>query len=183
MVTEAFVGAAEANACAVHGPLAPADVPGAVIEITRGHAGGGEIAVPDHDYLLDDLDVPRRLAAAGLRLLRPVDDTWARHLPDAPVGVTSASLAVASTGTVAVVSAPGAPRAISLLPPVHVCVLRTGDVLAEFADAIGRVATAGLPSALTWVGGPSRTADLEMHQTLGVHGPKVVELVLVDDAR
>ena len=64
---------------------------------------------------------------------------------------------------------------------MHVCVLRVSDVVPEFADAIEQVATALLPSALIWVGGPSRTADLEMIQTLGVHGPKVVELVLVSN--
>jgi L-lactate dehydrogenase complex protein LldG len=113
-------------------------------------------------------------------VVRPGESDWAVRLVDAAVGITSASVAVAATGTVAVVSGPGAPRATSLLPPVHVCVLRSADVVAEFADAIDRVGAQTLPSALIWVGGPSRTADLEMHQTLGVHGPKVVELVLVD---
>ncbi len=51
--------------------------------------------------------------------------------------------------------------------------------MATFADAIARVAAGPLPSALTWIGGPSRTGDLEMIQTLGVHGPAAVEVVLV----
>ena len=48
------------------------------------------------------------------------------------------------------------------------------------ADAVTRVASGPLPSALTWVGGPSRTGDLEMIQTLGVHGPAAVEVVLLE---
>ncbi|MGQ0805195.1 MAG: LutC/YkgG family protein [Actinomycetota bacterium] len=179
-MTEAFAAAAAANTCAVHGPLARSDVPAAVLDNERGHADGGHVADPDGDALLDELAVPARLTKAGLALVRPGDADWALRLADAAVGITSASVAVAATGTVAVVSGPGAPRATSLLPPVHVCLLRTGDIVAEFTDAIDRVGADALPSALIWVGGPSRTADLEMHQTLGVHGPKVVELVLVD---
>jgi len=179
MVTEAFAAAAAANACVVHGPLAPADAAGAVVEIVRAHADASEVAVPDGDALLESLDVPPALAAAAIPLVRPGDTDWTHRLAGAAVGITSASVAVAATGTVAVVSGPGAPRATSLLPPVHVCVLRADDVVAEFADAIDRVGAEALPSALIWVGGPSRTADLEMHQTLGVHGPKIVELVLV----
>jgi L-lactate dehydrogenase complex protein LldG len=182
MVTDVFARTAAENACVLHGPLPRERVATRVVEIVGGHADRGEVAVPDRDTLLDDLEVPKRLMAAGVALLRPGDDGWADRLPDAAVGITSASVAVASTGTVAVVSGPGAPRATSLLPPVHVCVLQAGDVVAEFADAVQRVAAGGLPSAVIWVGGPSRTADLEMRQTLGVHGPKVVELVLVDDA-
>jgi L-lactate dehydrogenase complex protein LldG len=180
MVTEVFARTAAENACVLHGPLPRDHAAGRVIEIVRSHAGRAEVAVPDGDTLLDALDVPSRLVAAGVAVLRPGDPGWADRLPDAAVGITGASVAVAATGTVAVTSGPGAPRATSLLPPVHVCVLQTSDVVAEFADAVERVAARGLPSAVIWVGGPSRTADLEMRQTLGVHGPKVVELVLVD---
>jgi len=41
------------------------------------------------------------------------------------------------------------------------------------------IAAGALPSALTWIGGPSRTGDLEMITTLGVHGPRAVEVVLL----
>jgi L-lactate dehydrogenase complex protein LldG len=78
-----------------------------------------------------------------------------------------------------VIAAPHVPRAISLLPPVHVCVLRASDVVPDLAGAIASFA-GSLPSALTWIGGPSRTGDLEMITTLGVHGPTVVEVVIVD---
>jgi len=64
-----------------------------------------------------------------------------------------------------------------------VCLVATGTIVATMADAITRLATtgaAGLPSAITWVGGPSRTSDLEMRPTFGIHGPRTVEIVLVE---
>ena len=76
---------------------------------------------------------------------------------------------------------PGAPRATSLLrrcPRVP----RRGDRRRRH-DRRGhrrRSRPRDLPSAVTWVGGPSRTSDLEMRPTFGIHGPKAVEVVLVD---
>jgi len=112
-------------------------------------------------------------------LLLPDAPDWSDALPNAAVGLTGAALAVTEPAALAVVAAPQVPRAISLLPPVHVCVLRASDVVPDLAGAIASFAGA-LPSALTWIGGPSRTGDLEMITTLGVHGPTIVEVVIVD---
>ncbi len=56
--------------------------------------------------------------------------------------------------------------------------VRVDDVVAELGDAIDRLGT-DLPSAVMWVGGPSRTSDLEMRPTFGVHGPRSVDVILV----
>jgi L-lactate utilization protein LutC len=178
VVIEGFTAAAAANACVVHGPLRPAEAAEQVVGVVLGHAHGGNVAVA-HDALLEELDVGPWPARGGARLLRPDEPQWAERLPDAAVGVTGSVAAVAATGTVALAASPGSPRATSLLPPVHVCLVRVGDVVAEFADAVVRLGAGALPSALIWVGGPSRTSDLEMKPTLGVHGPKVVEVMLV----
>jgi L-lactate dehydrogenase complex protein LldG len=101
----------------------------------------------------------------------------------AAVGVTGAALAVAETGSLVVTPGPGAPRAASLVPPVHVCLVATPTIVGTIEEAILRLASLGpdaLPSAITWVGGPSRTSDLEMRPTFGIHGPRTVEVVLVE---
>jgi L-lactate dehydrogenase complex protein LldG len=116
-------------------------------------------------------------------VLIPEADGWRDRLPGARLGVTGSLLAVAETGSLALAAGSGAPRAVSLLPAVHLCLVSTADIVATFADAIARVGGGPLPSALTWIGGPSRTGDLEMIQTLGVHGPAAVEVVLVDAPR
>src|SRR5438128_7398431 len=180
MVTERFAETAAANACSVHGPLTAAGAAHHVTAIVREWAADRAVAVPEGDAIVEELELPERLEAAGIRLLRPDDPHWSARLPTAGVGITGSLLAVAATGTMAIACGPGAPRGTSLVPPAHVCLVRTRDVVAEFADAITRLAGGALPSALSWIGGPSRTADLEMRLTPGVHGPKAVDVVLID---
>jgi L-lactate dehydrogenase complex protein LldG len=135
-----------------------------------------------HDPALRALDVAGvvdALGARGIETCAPHDSAWHELLRVARVGVTGAQLAVAEQGVFALACGPDAPRATSLLPSAHVCVIYTDAIVATFAEAIDLVAASPLPSALTWVGGPSRTGDLEMVQTLGVHGPKIVDVVLV----
>lgn len=96
--------------------------------------------------------------------------------------MTGAALGVAATGSLLLAAGPRSPRAVSLLPAVHVCLVCASDVVADLASAFASLpaGAAGPPSALTWIGGPSRTGDLEMRTTIGVHGPRVVDVVIVD---
>jgi len=175
---DTFLSAAALNMCATH-RLSGYGGADAVVAAVTLHAPGGLVALPVGDAVLDALGIEAALGSAGCEVLRADDPAWRERLPDAAVGVTSATIAVAEQGVVGLASAPGAPRGTSLLPPAHVCVVRSQDVVATFADAIERVGSQALPSALTWVGGPSRTGDLGMTLTVGVHGPRVVEIVVV----
>ncbi len=99
----------------------------------------------------------------------------------ADAGVTSVDYGVAETGTLALLAAPGQGRAVSLLPPVHVAVLDSRDVVLELAALFEEVTARGtLPSALTFITGPSRTGDIEQTLTVGVHGPGELHLVIID---
>jgi L-lactate dehydrogenase complex protein LldG len=92
--------------------------------------------------------------------------------------VSEAAYGLADTGSVVLAAAPEEPRARSLLPDVHVSVLREDRILAgleELFDAVG----GDLPSALAIVSGPSRSADIEQRLVVGVHGPGEVHVVLV----
>jgi L-lactate dehydrogenase complex protein LldG len=103
-----------------------------------------------------------------------------RAMEKIPVGVTGAIGAIAESGTIAVVSGPGRPRLASLLPPVHVAVLRTDlihESLPDLFAAHPRVADEG--SNVVLITGPSRTADIEMTLTRGVHGPGEVHVLLL----
>ena len=106
----------------------------------------------------------------------------------ADVGVTGADLALAETGSLILLSGSGRPRSISLLPPYHVAVFDR-DALVESLDQVGVFLEAwhdGPPEAwrggvINIITGPSRTADIELTLTRGVHGPKEVHVVFVEE--
>jgi L-lactate dehydrogenase complex protein LldG len=97
----------------------------------------------------------------------------------AEIGLTGCDGAIAETGTVALLSGPGRSRTVSLLPPVHVAVLRSGDVVFTMKEFL-RLHAKALESAAccSFITGPSRTADIELTLTLGVHGPGRVVVVV-----
>lgn len=176
---EAFLAAAAANMCETT-RVGSAQAGMAIVEIATRHAAGGLVALATGDLLLDALRVEEGLRAGGYRVLRPQDADWRALLPEAAVGVTGAAVAVAEQGVVALSCGPGSPRGTSLLPAVHVCAVRSADVVATLADAFAMLGREVLPSAVSWIGGPSRTGDLGMTLTLGVHGPRAVEIIVVD---
>lgn len=105
----------------------------------------------------------------------------------APLGVTGVDWALAETGTLIMASGPGRPRSTSLLPDTHVAVFGPGHLvesleqvglLLEALHADGGAAVRG--GMINFITGPSRTADIELTLTRGVHGPKEVHAVFVD---
>lgn len=102
------------------------------------------------------------------------------ELREVPVGLTGTVAALADTGTIVVHSGPGRSRLASLLPPVHVALLKTDLLLPSmdhFFQTYPEAVTGG--SNLVFISGPSRTADIEGILTLGVHGPKELHIVLI----
>ena len=103
------------------------------------------------------------------------------ELDDVPIGLTGAVAGLADTGSLALVSGPGRGRIASLLPPLHIAMLRVSQLHASYAAFLAahpRIEDTG--SNLVLVTGPSRTADIEMTLTRGVHGPGEVHVVLID---
>jgi L-lactate dehydrogenase complex protein LldG len=108
------------------------------------------------------------------------------HLATRQVGITSVAHAIAETGTVALTSDEDQALLVSLLPPIHIAVIRNSQikqslsaVLDDLArDSIGR--TDPCRSA-TFITGPSRTADVELTLTIGVHGPKELHLIILTE--
>lgn len=97
----------------------------------------------------------------------------------AEVGLTGCAAALAETGTLALVSGPGRARTVSLLPPAYVAVVRRQDLRFTMGEFFREHAAAldGAASC-TFITGPSRTADIELTLTLGVHGPGTVAVVI-----
>ncbi len=108
------------------------------------------------------------LAAAGFTVAHAPD-------PSIRVGVTKALRGLADTGSVLVVDGDGHPLEASLLPEVHLVVLRKSDILPSLEDAIHLLRESRSAVVIT---GPSRTGDIEMTLTIGVHGPGEVHVFL-----
>jgi L-lactate dehydrogenase complex protein LldG len=97
--------------------------------------------------------------------------------------VTGASCAIADSGTIVLHhSATEGRRVITLLPDWHVCILRASQVVETLPEYFDRFSKP--PALVTWVSGPSATADIEMTRIKGVHGPRFLHVILVrDDAQ
>ncbi len=95
--------------------------------------------------------------------------------PQITVGVTNAICGLADTGSVLIVDGAGDPLKASLLPEIHIAVLKSSDILPSLPDAMGLVKNKNA----VFITGPSRTADIEMTLTIGVHGPKEIHVFVV----
>lgn len=118
------------------------------------------------------------LTRAGIAVAPPGDAS-------VRVGITGVGAALAATGSLALLSAPGQPRQTSLLPLLHIAVVRADQVVPHLEAWIADQRAGGLgaftaTSSAVIISGPSRTADIAMELILGMHGPGELHIVLLD---
>lgn len=164
------------------------EVAAAIIE-QLSHVGAQRVVYAD-DPWTDDCGLPATLAATSLTATR-----WDATNPQASIdacaradaGVTFPLAGIAYSGTLTEVADERCGRSVSLLPATHVAVLRACDIvarihtlLADLEQHVRAGHTDVLPSSLTFVSGPSNTADIELVRVVGVHGPINTAIVLVE---
>jgi L-lactate dehydrogenase complex protein LldG len=107
------------------------------------------------------------------------DPRSAAELDQADAVLTAARVAVADTGTIVLDGEDDqGRRAITLVPDVHVCVVRTGQVVHLLPEAV-TILAAHPTRPQTWISGPSATSDIELSRVEGVHGPRTLHVVLL----
>ena len=93
--------------------------------------------------------------------------------------LTACSLAIAMTGTIVLRHADAeGRRALTLLPDYHLCLVKTNQIVETVVEAIQAMASFP-PAPLTTISGPSATSDIEMIRITGVHGPRILDVILV----
>jgi L-lactate dehydrogenase complex protein LldG len=152
--------------------VSPGDLP-AAIAATLAARGKSSLVVPA------DID---RGWLPGTSTFLP-DQALAYSALDASEGVlTGCSLGIAVTGTIVLRHGPGeGRRVLTLIPDYHLCVVLAEQVVETVPEAI-RWLAAACPALVTTISGPSATADIEMTRIRGVHGPRTVDVVIVDNA-
>jgi L-lactate dehydrogenase complex protein LldG len=127
----------------------------------------------------------RSWAPNGTHLMpydRPVETFKKELFAGVDAGFTSTVGGVAETGGLLLMPGPAEPRLLSLVPPIHIALLRSSTIQDSFWSAMKALGWGrSLPPNALLISGPSKTADIEQTLAYGVHGPKRLVVVLVDD--
>ena len=121
-------------------------------------------------------------------LLRKAGITYridTEHIDEAGIGVTGCEALIAWSGSVLVSSAQAYGRSLTVYPPVHWVLARSSQLVPRLKDAFDllrqRYRDQNIPSLISTITGPSRTADIEKTLVLGAHGPRELWVFLLED--
>lgn len=130
----------------------------------------------------DGLDPSYLAATRDARTVAQSAD--ARDLDGADAVITTCALAIAETGTIVLDAGPGqGPRAVSLIPDVHLCIVHGERVVGLVSEAIAAlIGSQSTTRPITLISGPSATSDIELVRVAGVHGPRTLAVLMVDVA-
>ena len=144
------------------------ELPRAIAEVLARTAPGGRLVVPP--------GLPGEWTGSA-EVLRDDGTTTTGELDTVAGVVTACAVAVAETGTLVLDAGPDqGRRALSLVPDLHLCVVRADQVVQTVPEALARLEAT---RPLTWISGPSATSDIELDRVEGVHGPRTLEVLLV----
>lgn len=146
----------------------------------------GAVAAEIDRYLAVQ-ELPRKLVTSGDASIQsiewPASFETEQRVPtgDDLIGVTAALYGIAETGTLMLVSGEGRPVSLNFLPDYHIVVLHRDQLVARMEDAWDglRRQFGGMPRAVNFISGPSKTADIEQTVEYGAHGPRCLHVVLI----
>ncbi|MFZ1730602.1 MAG: LUD domain-containing protein [Bacteroidota bacterium] len=161
------------------------------VSLLVNHVGSGKRCVLTEDALLSSMSLRAALAGSGCDLSSVTDaamtrdNIGARRLyAGSDFGISVALAGLADSGAVVISSSQKESRSVSLLPIEHVALLPASRILPSLLQAapmIRELQQVSGSSAVTIVGGPSKTADIEKVLVTGVHGPAALTIIVIDD--
>lgn len=180
MLVTDFINRATELGARVH-PVSTSDEAAAwVVEIFTTTGSHKVVVAPELDELAAEFR--ENLARAGADF---VDGDLPQALALADMGVTRAAMGIAETGTIVVAGNESLPRLATMLPLVHIALLEEGDLVPSLDEAGEYLRKVSLgtgseqPRYVSFVGGPSRTSDVEKTLTVGAHGPGELHIILL----
>ena len=122
--------------------------------------------------------LPTEFLPRGFDIL-PERDAAIEDLDTCGAVITTCSVAIGATGTIVLTHGPGeGARLLTLLPDRHVCIVKVEQIVETVPEAFERLAQFAT-RPLTFISGPSATADIEMIRVRGVHGPRFLDVILM----
>jgi L-lactate dehydrogenase complex protein LldG len=169
---------------------------------TEVHLTGAKNWVNTVEDILKERDVKSLLYAPGTEIGKALEHQWENAAGDLPqlipyemeieqlkervfnvdAGITSAAGAIAETGALILWPTEKEPRLMSIVPPLHIAVLQADKIHNSLSEVIQKENwPAKMPTNVVLVSGPSKTADIEMTLAFGVHGPKELIVLILED--
>ena len=131
----------------------------------------------------DDANVERWLRLTDLEIEELGMAPNAQDIFRFDIGITTAQAAIAETGTLVLDSVQERHRLVSLVPPVHIAIINASSIRETLSDALALLQNGkDISPAITFITGPSRTADIELTLAIGVHGPQELYVIINESA-
>ena len=111
-----------------------------------------------------------------------------KHIVNSYIGVTSADFCMAETASLVMRTRPGQARSVSLVPSIHIAVIHLNQIIADLKELYALIqwdsecCQEGLTNCMTFISGPSKTADVEATMVHGAHGPREVYIYVMTDS-
>jgi L-lactate dehydrogenase complex protein LldG len=140
--------------------------------------------------LIESLNLPGALSEQGVPVvftdLQKTDEAnLRRRVIAAYIGVTSADFCMADSATLVMRTRPGQARSVSLLPSIHIAVIEVDQIIADLKELYALLKwdplkrKEGVTNCMTFISGPSKTADIEATMVHGAHGPREVYIFVI----
>jgi L-lactate dehydrogenase complex protein LldG len=97
------------------------------------------------------------------------------------IGITAPSITIAESATLVQLTSPSCPRSTSLVPSIHIALIRSENLVKSLEEAYALIENIGPKESFVFISGPSKTADIEAHLVHGAHGPKELHIILLKE--